>query len=62
MSNSVCNLTVINKLNLTVINKLERLGSGSPIYCESRAWLQTELDDTNPVFQLIITITISEKN
>ena len=29
--------------------------------CQLRVWLQTELDDTKSCFQLIITITISEK-
>ena len=33
---------------------------GRPI-CSSRAWLQTELDDTKSYYQLIIKITISEK-
>ena len=51
-SNSVCNHTSDNKIG--------QPRSGSPI-CLSRVWLQTELDDTKSYFQLIITITISEK-
>ena len=45
---------------IRVINKIRRPRSGSPI-CQSRVWLQTELDDTKSCNQLIITITISEK-
>ena len=41
-------------------NKIGRPLSGSPI-CWSRAWLGTELDDTNSSYQLIIRITLSEK-
>jgi len=52
-SNSVCNHTSDNKIG--------RLRSGSSI-CLSRVWLQTELDDTKSYYQLIIKITISEKN
>ena len=51
-SNSVCNHTSDNKIG--------RPRSGSPI-CLSPVWLQTELDDTKPYYQLIIKITISEK-
>ena len=29
--------------------------------CQSRVWLETELDDTNSWYQLIITIRISKK-
>ena len=46
--------------NHTSDNKIGRTRSGSPI-CLSRVWLQTELDDTKSYYQLIITITISEK-
>ena len=52
-SNSVCNHTSDNKIG--------RPRSGSPI-CLSRVLLQTELDDTKSYYQLIIKITISEKN
>ena len=45
---------------IQVINKIGRPRSGSPI-CWSWVWLQTELDDTMSCYQLIITITISEK-
>ena len=47
--------------NHTSDNKIGRPCSGSPI-CLSRVWLQTELDDTKSYHQLIIEITISEKN
>ena len=43
-----------------MIYKIGRPQSGSPI-CQSLVWLQTELDDTKSCYQLIITITISEK-
>ena len=43
-----------------MIYKIGRPQSGSPI-CQSLVWLQTELDDTKSWYQLIITITISEK-
>ena len=46
--------------NHTSDNKIGRPCNGSPI-CLSRVWLQTELDDTNSYYQLIIKITISEK-
>ena len=51
-SNSICNHTSDNKIG--------RPRNGSPI-CLSRVWLQTELDGTKSYYQLIITITISEK-
>ena len=41
-------------------NKIGRPRSGSPIRL-SRVWLQTELDDTNSYYQLIMKNTISEK-
>ena len=43
-----------------VINKIRLLRSGSPI-CLSRVWLLTELDHKKFCYQLIITISISEK-
>ena len=52
-SNLVCNHTSISS------NKIGRQRSRSPI-CQSLVWLQTELDDTNSCYQLIITITSSE--
>jgi len=52
-SNSVCN----HKSD----NKIGRPRIGSPI-CLSRVWLQTELDDKKSYYQLIIKITILEKN
>ena len=39
-----------------VINKIGRPRSGCPI-CKSRVWLQTELDDTKPCYQLVKTMT-----
>ena len=51
-SNSVCNHTSDNKIG--------RPRSGSP-NCLSRVRLQTDLDDTNSYYQLIIKITICEK-
>ena len=42
------------------MNKIKQPRSGSPI-CQSQVCLQTELDDTNSCYQLIVTITISEK-
>ena len=45
---------------MQVINKIGWPQSGSPI-CQSLTWLQTELDNTKSCYQLIITITISEK-
>ena len=50
----------IRSVIIRVINKIGRPRSGSPI-CLSRVWLETELDDTMSCYQLIITITISEK-
>jgi len=41
-------------------NKIGRPRSGIPI-CLSLIWLQTELDDKKSYYQLIIKITISEK-
>ena len=41
-------------------NKIGGPCNGSPI-CLSRAWLQTELDDTKSYYQLFIKITIFEK-
>ena len=43
-----------------VINKIGRTQSGSPI-CQSRVWLQTELDDTKSFYQLIKTMTKFKK-
>ena len=43
-----------------MINKIGRPRSGSPI-CESRVWLQTELDDTMSCYQLIKTMAKFEK-
>ena len=40
-------------------NKIRQLCSGSPL-CLSWVWLQTELDDTESFYQLIIKITISK--
>ena len=45
---------------IRAINKIGQPRSGSPI-CQSQVCLQTELDDTNSCYQLIVTITISEK-
>ena len=39
-----------------VINKIGRPRSGCPI-CKSRVWLQTELIDTKPCYQLVKTMT-----
>ena len=47
--------------NHTSDNKIGRPRSGSPI-CLSRVRLPTELDSTQSYYQLIIKITISEKN
>ena len=41
-------------------NNIGRPRSGSAI-CLLRVWLQTESDDTESDYQLIIKITISEK-
>ena len=38
-----------------VINKIGRPRSGCPI-CKSQVWLQTELDDTKPCYQLVKTM------
>ena len=51
---------IIRSVIIRVINKIGRPRSGSPI-CLSQVLLQTELDDTMSCYQLIITITISEK-
>ena len=51
-SNLVCNHTSDKKIG--------QPRSRRPI-CFSRVWLQTELNDTTPSYQLIIKITISEK-
>ena len=40
------------------MNKIGWLQSRSQI-CQSRVWLQTELDDKKSFYQLIITVTIS---
>ena len=45
---------------IRVINKIGQPQSRSLI-CQSLIWLETELDDTKFCYQLIITITISEK-
>ena len=50
----------IRSVIIRVIYKIRRPRSGSPI-CQSRVWLQTELDDTKSCYQLIITITIFGK-
>ena len=50
----------IQSVIMQVINKIGWPQSGSPI-CQSLTWLQTELDNTKSCYQLIITITISEK-
>ena len=50
----------IRSVIIWVINKIGRPRSGSPI-CKLRVWLQTELDDTKSCYQLIIIITIFEK-
>ena len=43
-------------------NKIRPPSSGSPICLLRRVWLQTvKLDDTKSYYQLIMTITISEK-
>ena len=42
---------------IRVINKIGRPQSGSPI-SKSRVWLETELDDTNSYWQLIINIVL----
>ena len=52
----VCNRSVI----IRVINKIGRPRSGTPI-CLSRVWLNTELDDTNSYYQLVIKMKISVK-
>ena len=44
-----------------VFNKIGRLW-GRSLICQSRVWLQTELDDTVFYYQLIITITMSHKS
>ena len=44
-----------------VTNEIGRPRSRSLI-CQSRVWLQTELDDTKSCYKLIITVTISENN
>ena len=51
--------SLIRSVIIRVIKKIRRPRIGSPI-CQSRVWLQTELDDTKSCNQLIITITISE--
>ena len=50
----------IRSVIIRVINKIGRPRSGSPI-CQSRVWLQTELDDAKPCYQLIKTMTKIEK-
>ena len=51
----------IRSVIIRVINKIGRPRSWSLI-CESRVWLQTQLDETKSCCQLIITVTISENN
>ena len=51
----------IRSVIIRVINKIGRLRNGSPI-CQSRVWLQNELDNTMPCYQLIITSTISHES
>ena len=51
--------TPIWSVIIQVINKNGRQRSESPI-CQSRVWLQTELDDTKSCCQIIITVTISD--
>ena len=58
-----CNRTKwspIRSVIIRVINKIRQPQSGSPI-CLSWVWLKTELDDKKSCYQLIITISISEK-
>ena len=43
-----------------MINKIGQPQRGSLI-CQSQVWLQTELDDKKSCYQLIITVSISEK-
>ena len=43
-----------------VINKIGRPRSRCPI-CKSRVWLQTELIDTKPCYQLVKTMTKFEE-
>ena len=50
----------IQSVIMQVINKIGWPQSGSPI-CWSLTWLPPELDNTKSCYQLIITITISEK-
>ena len=52
--------SLIRSVNIPVIEKIGRLRRGSLI-CQSRVWLQTELDDTKSCYQLITTLTISPK-
>ena len=50
----------IRSVMMRVIDKIGQPRSGSAI-CQSRVWLQTGLDDMKSCYQLIVTITISEK-
>ena len=51
----------IRSVIIRVINKIGGSRSGSPI-CQSRVWLQTELDEKKFSYQLITTVSISENN
>ena len=50
----------IRSVIIRVINKIGRPRSGTLI-CLSRVWLNTELDDTNSYYQLVIKMKISVK-
>ena len=47
--------------NIREIKEIGWLRSGSSI-CQSRVWLQIKIDDTKTSYQVIITISIAEKN
>ena len=52
--------STIRSVIIRVIYKIGRPRRGSPL-CLSRVWFPTELDDKKSCYQLIVTISISEK-